>query len=126
MISLEDKRLAKRLPFRQNLEYHITSKEVVREGRVKDGGGTLACDLSESGIRFWTEEFIPIHTPMDLRISLNPETKVLARGTVVWSQRQAHGENYQVGVSFAPALDAPSREILRNHLSRLTLQSKWN
>ncbi|MDP3142968.1 MAG: PilZ domain-containing protein [Candidatus Omnitrophota bacterium] len=70
-------------------------------------GSTVCRDISEGGIRFLTEDFVPIGTSIVLEVNLGVLPKVInAVADVVWSQKMAHSDRYQVGLKFCE-MDEP-------------------
>jgi c-di-GMP-binding flagellar brake protein YcgR len=63
--------------------------------------GTLTKDLSEGGVRFNTDAFIPLSAHLVVEMSL-PRTmkavKTIAK--VAWIRKLPHGDNYEVGNHF--------------------------
>jgi hypothetical protein len=59
----------------------------------------LTHDLSEGGLSFTTNDFIPVNT--QLSVSILPKDEPLRAGcTVVWVQKMAYGDRYNVGMKF--------------------------
>lgn len=64
-------------------------------------GGCLSCDLSEGGIRFHSDDFIPLNTPLTLQIQLAGDRVADCMGHVVWVEKERFADRYQVGLEFA-------------------------
>ena len=104
---MEENRKYKRVTFREPIRYSDSPFNV--------GAGSLSCDLSEGGLRCYSEEFIPLNSEMTMELKLENSQKVQLKGQVVWVQRVPHAERYQVGIKF--------NESERNLLPRRQIQS---
>lgn len=75
--------------------------------------GCVACDCSRGGLRFKSQDFIPLKTNLFFDM-MSPTREVMqVAGKVVWVQRVPHGEMYQVGVEF----ESPTVEVSRPETS---------
>lgn len=63
-------------------------------------GGSLSCDVSQSGIRIHLNEFVALHTELNLRVKLKKDQFVDCRGEVVWVSQQPYSDRYQAGLKF--------------------------
>ena len=59
----------------------------------------LTHDLSETGLSFTTNDFIPVNTQVFIAI-LPKEEPLRAGGRVVWIQKVPFGDRYNVGLKF--------------------------
>ncbi len=59
----------------------------------------LTHDLSEGGLSFTTNDFIPVNTQLFVAV-LPKEEPLRAGGTVVWVQKMPYGDRYNIGVKF--------------------------
>jgi c-di-GMP-binding flagellar brake protein YcgR len=83
-------------------------------------GSTVSRDISEGGIRFLSEDFVPIGTSMVLEVNLGNVPKYInAVADVVWAQKIPHSERYQLGLKFCE-IDEPYYQDIREYVrSRL-------
>ena len=72
------------------------------ELRLKNGvdsTGTLACDLSEGGVRIKVSEFVPPESECVLHLKFKYEVMdCLAK--VKWCQKERFNDHYQIGLQF--------------------------
>lgn len=62
---------------------------------------TITRDISEGGLRFITNQFIPAFAELFLEVSLRPSTEpVRAAAKVSWVQKVPHSDQYYVGAHF--------------------------
>ena len=87
-----DRRHATRVEFREPVQYRFLDSEEMH--------GSLGYDLSESGVRFQTEDFIPLRKKLALHLELDPGQALDLNGQVVWVQLVPHSERYHVGLNF--------------------------
>lgn len=59
----------------------------------------LTHDLSESGLSFTTNDFIPVNTQLFVAI-LPQEEPLRAGGRVAWVQKVPFGDRYNIGLKF--------------------------
>ena len=58
-------------------------------------------DISDSGIGFFSQRFIPVDTNMVLEIALAPKAEpLLTVGRVKWIQKVGYLDRYRVGMEF--------------------------
>jgi len=70
-------------------------------------GDTICRDISEGGIRFLSEDFVPLGTSIVLEVNLGSLSKIInAVAEVVWTQKLAHSDRYQLGLKFSE-IDEP-------------------
>ncbi len=106
----QEKRRVKRVEFREPLQY--------AKGAAIPNNGSLGFDLSEGGVRFQTEDFIPLNEPVAVAMQLSPEMILSLHGSVVWIQMLPHSERYQVGVKFHDDdTMVKSRELIKKYVS---------
>jgi hypothetical protein len=75
------------------ISYEVLSKKIFSDSFTKD--------ISQGGIRFFTQEFIAKDSLLKIRLVLKKihfsfETYV----RVVWVQKEAHSGRYEIGVEF--------------------------
>lgn len=87
-----EKRRSRRFEFRGAVQYHPADIIICR--------GAAGCDLSEGGVRFWANDFVPLASGVILNLHLKAEKTVRLEGTVVWVQRLPHAESYHIGCEF--------------------------
>ena len=66
--------------------------------------GSLAYDISQEGLRFQTDKFIPLNESLMLELKLAQESLML-NGKVIWVQMVPHSDRYQIGVRFDDSED---------------------
>lgn len=82
----------RRIPFNEALGFEGSHYESFK--------GSLACDLSEGGVRVRSERFMPLGTSLRTRFQLDNMQVITLMGKVVWAQKEPQGEYYQMGVEF--------------------------
>ena len=102
---MDEKRQYRRIDFRNTIQYRSVKDDIF--------GGCLGYDLSEGGVRFRANGFIPLSTEVTLHVQLSIEHILGFDGRVVWIQKNPHAETYQVGVEF---MDSSSYAQNRKHL----------
>ncbi len=94
-----EKRQYPRFDFTEPVGYHDD------EGYPESG--SLAADLSQSGVRIRINEFVPLRKVISLKLHLNNPTRVVSvRGQVMWVREVPYSESFDVGIRFL--------EILKN------------
>ena len=88
----EDKRKFPRSEFREPVAYRLSESGVFN--------GSVGYDLSQGGVRFRSEDFIPQDAEVVINLELKPERKATLTGRVVWAQKVAHSEMYHIGCEF--------------------------
>lgn len=116
---MDDKRKQGRISFREPVQYQFKNSGQFGEKDLKYFGAGLTCDLSDSGIRIRSNDFLPLHADLLLDFHLDPEQPVDAEGEVVWVQKMPHAESYQFGVKFSAA----SRDVLIRELQNYSESS---
>ncbi len=111
-----EQRRSPRFPFREPLEFRVRS--LARGVPAKKVSlGSLAWDLSDSGIRFRSEDFLPLGTSLSFLIPLETDEAVEVEGWVAWITQVPYSEHYQVGVAFTDRdIDQLNRRRLRQFL----------
>jgi hypothetical protein len=88
-IQHQEKRAATRFKASLPIQYRYLTKV----------NNALILDLSEGGLSFTTNDFIPVNTQLFVAI-LPKEEPLRAGGKVVWVQKMAYGDRYNVGMRF--------------------------
>ncbi len=110
-----EKRRFPRRPFREPVAVCAQGMEAAA-ARYE---GVLSCDLGEGGVRFYTGDFIPPGTALDLMLPLGPEEMTILSGRVAWVRKLPHAETYQAGVAFSEGEEtAAERRRLRSFIQR--------
>ena len=90
-----EKRRCSRVSYREAVQYHL--------GEIGQGGGSVARDLSETGLRLQLDSFVPVNARINLEIPLG-EAKgarvMTIQGRVAWVGRIRYSDRYQVGLEF--------------------------
>ena len=109
---MEEKRKFKRIEFKEAIQYNIDSGIALGDLQYNIDwhgpqhqmwstfGGCLAYDLSEGGVRFRSNDFIPLNTEMSLKFQLESDSQVDLKAKVVWVRQIPHSEIFQVGLKF--------------------------
>lgn len=92
MTAAEERRLARRITFKDAVRYQLKDPSHF--------GGTVAYDLSESGLRMRLGEFLPLGTEVTVDIKLRTGRVVECRGQIVWISQIPYSDQYQAGVEF--------------------------
>ncbi len=91
-----EKRRFSRLSYKEAVQYNL--------GETGECGGSVAYDISETGLRLQLDYFVPINAWITLAIPLRSTkgTKVMTiHGRVAWVQRIRYSDRYQVGLEFS-------------------------
>ncbi len=88
----EDQRRFSRIEFRESVEYEVRD--------ARHFGGCLSCDLSLGGMRINFEEFLPLHTLVNVRFRDQSGRWVDLVGKVMWISKLPHTDRYQMGLKF--------------------------
>jgi hypothetical protein len=88
--------------------------EAVRFERIEqhEFGGSVGFDISESGLRMRSSDYVPIGTELTLQITLPDKHIIECKGSIRWVKKEAFNDSYQVGIHFTEfenALDSRSR-----------------
>ncbi len=63
--------------------------------------GSLTRDISGGGIRFVSNNFLPVQTSVGLQLALDSDLRTLpATARVVWIQKLPYNENFMIGLEF--------------------------
>lgn len=104
-----EKRQYKRVQFRQPIQFRSKNDAFV--------GGSLACDLSEGGMRVSLYDFIPLGTELILELRMNVEKVIEYFGRVVWVRKCAYADRYEIGLEFSSEKSfLPSRRQLHEFI----------
>lgn len=77
---------------------------------------TITRDISEGGLRFITNEFIPAFADLFLELSLRPAMEpVRTAAKVAWIQKIPHSDQYHIGARFTDI----NEELKKNISGRL-------
>jgi len=87
-----DNRIFNRVDFKEPVEYYYRPGD--------NPSGCLGFDISEGGIRFKTDHFIPLNTDVTLQFMLRSKQMVEMTGRIAWIQKVPHCESYEVGLEF--------------------------
>lgn len=75
---------------------------------------TLMRDISEGGLKFVSEEFIPPKTDLVLEFKLSPEAEMIkAVAEIVWIQQIRGSDWYRIGIQFLNINPERKKEIAR-------------
>ncbi len=88
----QDKRKFTRAAFREAVQYRFADHPA--------SSGTVGFDLSEGGVRFRTEEFLPFDAEVVIHLQLKAEREATLLARVVWAQKVPYGDSYHVGCEF--------------------------
>ena len=102
---MAEQRKSSRISFREGVQYTVN---------IENSGHLLSCNLSQGGIRCYSNDFIPLMTSMALTFFLKAEQMVNIDGRVVWVHKVPHAENYQVGIEF-PETDLNANSMQQIH-----------
>lgn len=88
-----DRRIAKRITCQSAIRYQLPD--------VKDFTNTIARNISDTGIGFISNEFIPKSSHLILELNEPRYNKYMrASGEIVWISSQPHSERFYVGARF--------------------------
>jgi c-di-GMP-binding flagellar brake protein YcgR len=86
----------------------------------KDGSafaGTRTVDISRSGIGFLSAVPVPLHERVAIELALKADTDpVLVVGEVRWVHKDAHSNQYRIGLTFSDIIDG-SQDFLDESFS---------
>lgn len=111
-----EKRRFSRISYKEAVQYNL------RETR--ECGGSVAYDISETGLRLQLNQFVPINTRITLDVPLGhtKDARVMTiHSRVAWVQRIRYSDRYQVGLEFSQSdLEIKLKEEFSQYLiSRL-------
>jgi hypothetical protein len=105
----KDNRKFLRREFREAVGYRYPETLVLN--------GSVGCDLSEGGIRFRTEEFLPQDAQVVVNIQLKADREATLEARIIWVQKVPHAETYHIGCEFLESRDNVfPRFIVKNFL----------
>ena len=71
-------------------------------------------DISDSGVGFFAQRFIPVDTSMILEIALAPKAEpLLAVGRVKWIQKVGYMDKYRVGMEFTDISESSKNRLAK-------------
>ncbi|MFH1478763.1 MAG: PilZ domain-containing protein [Candidatus Omnitrophota bacterium] len=89
----EEKRSSKRISLTSPIRYQ-------RKGTHRFGD-TIARDLSDTGIGFISNEFMPVNSELFFEFPTPPINEIEMRlGEIVWISKEPHSERFHVGARF--------------------------
>jgi hypothetical protein len=94
-----------RFSYREPMSYRVPLERSWNNELSAVSGGILGYDISEGGVRFRTDMFVPAGVILQLTFTVPPGKAVTLAGQVVWVQKLPHSENYQVGFAFDRSSD---------------------
>lgn len=110
MEAIEDKRVAKRVLFKEAVRYELKDPAYFK--------GCVAYDLSESGVRLRLTEFLPLHTEVIMNTRLENGQVIECMGRIVWISQIPFSEHYQAGIEFVqPELIVESKNKIRQFVT---------
>ena len=92
MVVTQEKRRFTRVSFREPVQF--------KAPKDAEFSGSLAYDISEEGLRFQTDNFIPLNESLILELQLSTQNSLSLHGKVMWVQMVPHSDRYQIGVKF--------------------------
>ncbi len=108
-----EKRRHSRISYREAVQYHF--------GETGECGGSLAQDISETGLRFQLDHFVPSNSQIALDIPLGHtmgSNVITIHGRVAWVQQIRYSDRYQVGLEFSPSdLEVNHQEKFSQYLT---------
>lgn len=108
-MSLADNRKFPRAEFREAVAYRFPENSVFN--------GSVGYDLSQGGVRFRTEDFLPHDAQVVVNLQLKIDQEATLDARVVWVQKVPHAEIYQVGCEFLENRDNVfPRFVVKNFL----------
>ena len=103
-----------RIPERQKISYKILPERKVQ--------GFLTKNISQGGIRFYIHDFIPPQSLLEVRLTFDKflfSFEAIVR--VVWVEKEAHSERYEIGVEFTK-LPGEAGQYLVDYISSVVDQ----
>ncbi len=89
----KEQRRSLRLNFRDSVHFRVDTHALPK--------GCASVDLSEGGIRIYSNDLIPLDTVMQLRINFQDSSKFAdVHGKVAWVRIIPHSERYEIGIEF--------------------------
>lgn len=109
------------------LERHLPLQFRNIEKNRPEMSGSLTRDISGGGIRFVSNDFLPVQTSVGLQLSLESNLHTLpATARVVWVQKLPYNENFMIGLEFLNIENENRAKIIRyvnEHSQRLSHSS---
>jgi len=97
---------------RQSLRVSLYSPLRFQIKSSRKFGSTVSRDISLGGIRFLTDNFVPVGTSMILEVNLGDTPNIVnAIADVVWTQKLPHTDRYQMGLRFSEIGEPYHQEI---------------
>jgi len=94
-----------RVPDSSGISYEIAFTGKAAKSQAKE--------ISQSGIRFVSEEELPIGTVLDVSLTLEQlEFSFTAHGTVRWSKEIVKNKRYEVGVKFEGLPEVTTKKLI--------------
>ena len=87
-----ERRNKQRIQFDEPVEYQLKDPRFF--------GGCLSSDLSETGVKIFLNDFMPLHSELVLRLPLLDGKVVDCMGRIVWIEKLAHMDRFQAGIEF--------------------------
>ncbi len=110
---MDNRRLFTRFPFSEPVGYQASEST---------SNGSLSKDLSAGGVRIVVNEFIPLHTELQVKLHLqNPLRLVDVKGHVVWVRELPMGEQFEVGIEFISQSNA--NQVISQYFSKSRLNA---
>ena len=79
--------------------------------------GSLSRDLSSGGIQLSLNDFVPLGTEMELKVTLRTGAVLDCQGKVVWVRQVPFSDRYQAGLEFiAEQMDLVSRNKIHQYI----------
>ena len=89
----EDRRQFRRIKINSPIEYKFLNSQKFRQ--------TVSCDISEGGISFMVDSFVPVGTYLYFHVRLrNRPQPLYGIARIVWSSKEPYSEKYRVGLEF--------------------------
>ena len=95
-----------RIPENSQLSYKIVPAAKIQ--------GCLTRDLGQGGMRFYTHEFIPKGSTVEVRVNLKKLSFSFQTFVkVMWSRKEVRGERYEVGAEFVSLPRQSTEHLIR-------------
>jgi len=119
---VSEQRKYKRIEFKEPVQYRILDGIPQTAAGTIFFEGTVSCDLSEGGIKFRVEDFIPLKAVVVVVVSLRDQPLLEIEGRVAWVQKIPHAENYLLGLEFVTSREnALAFKKLRHYIDNFFL-----
>jgi hypothetical protein len=93
MSEAQEKRIFQRGRFTDPVQFHSLDEQ--------HSGGSIACDVSEGGIRLNAGQFVPVDTELSLQIQFAKDNVWHCIGRIVWVEEIPLNERFRFGVQFS-------------------------